>query len=117
MSAEHQEVITLEDLSSINDLDVAFGTTRFLSEWGVVPKDFKDHKNVYVRLADALFFGEELPNAEVIIASHLASQNEDISSMMQRFIMAHLRSWEPKHEHKIAGVAYLISQICQLRED
>lgn len=108
--------ITMEDLASITDLEITFGTTRLLPDWEDIPEKFKTDQNIYVKLVDALFYNHPLPAAEVAFRSGFDADGTRVIALQDRLIMACLTSFEPRHEHKIAGLAYLISQICELRE-
>ncbi|ANN80905.1 hypothetical protein BAU07_26345 (plasmid) [Bordetella flabilis] len=103
-------------MESISELEVVFGTTRFLPAAEEVPSAFHSRGSVYSRLAEALFYGGELPKGEVLFRKDLAEDSLKTGALVVRFATAHLRSFEPKHEHKIAGVAYLLSQLCEIRE-
>ncbi len=113
MSEATMKKITPEDVKSITDIEMAFGTTRFLPPMESIPKEFVslNSKSPYVRVANALFAGVGLPeDMEIEIMDGISPQD------LNRFIRAHLCSFEPKHEHKIAGVAYLMSQLGQITE-
>ncbi len=97
--------LTPADLSSTTDAECAFGTTRLLPAWEEIPDEFK-RGNQYTRLASAIFFGSDLPGGECFFLEHF----EDAGKDLDRTVRAHLRSFAPKHEHKIAGVGYLISK-------
>jgi hypothetical protein len=109
--SERAASITAADLDAITDLDLAFGTTRHLPSWEEIPEEFKTSSNAYVRVVSAIFNGDQMPDMEIQLAPGVQA------ALLQRFIRAHLISFEPKHEHKIAGVAYLLSQLCTLGED
>lgn len=100
--------ISASDVKSITKLEVAFGTTRHLPPVESIPPEFNSSSNPYVRTVSAIFAGTELPDGEIEIIEGVEPQE------LNQFIRAHLTSWEPKHEHKIAGVAYLLSQICTI---
>lgn len=103
--------ITREDLGSITDLDLAFSTERLLPPWEEIPSEFK-RGNVYTELVDALFFGAALPDAEM---SFRPGFNDDgAAAALNRSVRAHLQSYGTKHEHKIAGIGYLIAQVCEI---
>lgn len=56
----------------------------------------------------AVFSGRELPECEI-------EMNDGFSpEALNRGARAHLQSWGPKHEHKIAGVGYMIAQAAVL---
>lgn len=65
-----------------------------------IPEEFKKHTNPWCELVSKLFFsGGQLPAVkEGIDAKHA-----------KRHLGAVLGSFEPKHEHKTAGAAYLMS--------
>lgn len=100
--------ISPKDVSSITDLDMAFGTTRHLPAMESIPSEFKSGRNIYIETVEAIFAGTAMPNGEMTIVEGVDPHG------LNRFIRAHLSSWEPKHEHKIAGVAYLLSQLCTI---
>lgn len=49
-----------ESLDTITELEVAFGTTKLLPPFDVVPSEFK-RGNDYTKLLDHLFSGQPLP--------------------------------------------------------
>ncbi len=97
--------LTPEQVRSVTDVEQAFGTTRLLPDWDDIPTDFKEG-NSYTALADAIFYGRPLPKGtlELVDGVSLADLN--------KCVRAHLQSFEPKHEHKMAGVGYLMSCAC-----
>ena len=83
-------VITLDEL--------AFGTTKALP-----PYDRGRDNHRFTRLASSLFFkGGNLEAHGLRIKDGLDRD------AVYRAISAHLRSWEPKHEHKEVGVGLMI---------
>ena len=110
--------LTQEDINSITDLEVAFSTTRLLPAWEDIPEDFKKlyKGNIYVELTDAIFCGGERPKGNVKFNEGFDETQEGFYSL-QRCVTAHMRSFEPKHEHKIAGIAYMISKVCTITPD
>lgn len=101
--------VTPADLESITDLEIAFSTSRLLPEWEDVPQEFRDG-NVYTKLAEAIFNGTALPQGNIELKPGFTPER------LSRAVRAHLQSFEPKHEHKIAGVGYLIAQVATLEE-
>lgn len=73
-----------------------------LPKWEEIPKEFKDG-NKWTQLAQHIFFygGKGI--------EFLVKDGVD-QAKANRHIMACLRSFEPKHEHKEAGVGYLLSE-------
>lgn len=104
--------ISRADLDGISDPEIAFGTTRLLPAYEEVLDEFK-RGNAYTELVRALFFGQPLPDLEITFREGFT--DEQCPEQLNRAVRAHLRSFEPKHEHKIAGVAYLIGQVCVLQ--
>ncbi len=100
-----------EALSSITEEEVTGGTTRFLPKKQQIPDEFWDG-NIYTRTASSLYFNERPVAGEFIF--HPGFQDADARADMLRCVRAHLRSLEAEHEHKIAGVGYMISKICTI---
>jgi len=91
-----------EQVASITDVELAFGTERLLPAWDDIPQAFQDG-NLYTRIMDALFAGVPLPICDIEFRDGF------IAAQVVRAVRAHLSSFAPKHQHKIAGVAYLLS--------
>jgi hypothetical protein len=86
---------------------LAFSTERLLPALQDVPEEFRKG-NIYTELASAIFYGTEMPKCTIAL-------NEGVEGeKLNRCIRAHLKSWGPKHEHKIAGVGYMIACACIL---
>lgn len=97
-----------EKPQAITNLDLGFGVkdmSGFLPAWEEIPEDFRNER------------GEAKKWTELV--SHMLCKGlENITTKVKpgidsRIAIRHcsmiLHSWEPKHEHKIAGVAYLLS--------
>lgn len=97
--------LTPADLSTITQPEMAFGTMRLLPPWEEIPDEFK-RGNQYTRLASALFLGSAIPEGEC----HFLPGFEESAPALNQAVRAHLTSYGPKHQHKIAGVGYLISK-------
>lgn len=105
--------MTRADLGSITDPEMAFSTERLLPTWEDIPEEFKkDSGNLYVKLVSALFYGGELPNCGMEFLPDF--DDEKAPADLNKCVRAHLQSFAPKHEHKIAGVAYMVSCVCTL---
>lgn len=100
--------LTPADLASVSDLEAAFSTERLLPSWEDIPEEFR-RGNLYTELASAIFYGLALPVCEIEMKVGFEPQT------LNRTVRAHLKSFGPKHEHKIAGVGYMISQAAVLR--
>jgi hypothetical protein len=94
--------ITPEQVASVTDLEVAFGTARLLPSKADIPKEFWDG-NIYTKLASAIFYNRALPAGSVMF--HDGYAKDDVV----KAVRAHLSSFEPDHDHKIAGVGYMMS--------
>lgn len=102
--------ISPDDLKHITDIEIAFGTTKFLPPPAEIPPSFY-RGNLYTRVVDAMFANAKVPDAPIQL-------NEGVDpNLLYRCVSAHLRSWEPKHEDKIAGIGYMISLLAQLGDD
>lgn len=95
------------DLASVADPEAAFSTERLLPSWEDIPEEFR-RGNFYTKLAEAIFYGWELPACEIEMKEGLEPQ------VLNRTVRAHLQSFGPKHEHKIAGDGYMIAQAAGL---
>lgn len=96
--------LTREDIDSITEVEHAFSTNRLLPTWEEIPVEFKSG-NKFTMLVEALFYGSEIPSFEMEIDDSIDNE------LLKRCVYAHLASYAPKHEHKIAGVAYMISSV------
>ena len=94
----------------VSDVDVAFPTNVavLLPPCDELPDEFKRWLgNVWCRAASKLFFsGGVFPPTKPGI--------DRVAAL--RHIRVCLGSWQPKHEHKAAGVAYLMSLWCESAE-
>lgn len=100
--------LTPEQAASITDPELVFGATRLLPEWDDIPEEFKAGHNLYCKLASCLFYGTELPELEVTMYEGFTPQ------VLQKCVRAHLVSFAPKHELKMAGVGFMISKMATL---
>lgn len=103
-------IITQADIDSITKAEAVWGTTRLLPLENQIPKEFWKC-NTYTEIADAMFVGDT-PSIESIKVKP-GFNEENIESFKQCF-QAHLRSFQPQHEHKIAGLAYMISCVMEV---
>jgi hypothetical protein len=89
----------------ITALEVAFGP-RNLSEWlpsyESIPEDFKRGRGPYCKATSRWFF-QGLPKGALVAKPGINT------TMALGHLKAVLGSFAPKHEHKEAGVAYLMS--------
>lgn len=89
----------------VDDIEMAFGgeVNKLLPPYEAIPEQFKRFQGTkWNRLFSAWFFRG--------LESYCLLPKEGIDeSAALRHIRAVMASWEPKHEHKEAGVAYLFS--------
>jgi methenyltetrahydromethanopterin cyclohydrolase len=91
----------------LSPVDVAFPANPPLPAWDEIPEQFKRGSNDYARVARALFSnGATLSDCGLRVKDGL-----DAGDVMD-VLCACLGSFRPKHEHKMAGVAYMLSEWC-----
>lgn len=105
--------LTREMLAGITDVELAFGTEKLLPPWEEIDQSFKDG-NIYTRLAEAIHFGSPLPDAEIVFKEGFEA--DGVAQELNRCVRAHLTSFGPKHQHKVAGVGWIIAQVCEMHE-
>lgn len=103
--------LTRADLTSITEPELAFSTDRLLPAWDDIPNGFKDG-NIYTEIAEAMFFGTSMPKGDLILRKGF--DDADVTGQLFKCLSAHLQSMRPKHEHKIAGVGFMIAQTCEI---
>lgn len=89
-----------------NNLDAAFGNIDFIPRMNDLPTKFQDyHNNKFCKIASKLFFnGGSLKGHQL-----QAKKGVDIGKAVNA-LQSVLASFEPKHEHKMAAVGFLISE-------
>ena len=95
---------------AVTALDLSFGQSKmkeFLPEMSEIPEDFKAYYGMgearkWITIVDDWFFN----GIEKLVLKPKAGINEKEAFRHLKSIMS---SWEPAHEHKIAGVAWLMS--------
>lgn len=102
-------MITPELAASVSDPELAFSTTRLLPELEDIPAEFKDASNPYYSLTRTIFYDDPLPEMEMEIKDGYSPE------ILNKCIRAHLGSYGPEHEHKLAGVAYMMSLMATLQ--
>ena len=96
-------------IPEISDAELAFGSIRALPAWTDIPDEFKRRGSVEVELFNTLFFGSDKP-------FQIAPREGVDQDKAVRAVRACMASWEPKHEHKEAGVAYLLNQWFEVKK-
>lgn len=103
--------LTRDAINTISDAEIAFGTTKLLPPFDEVPESFK-RGNEFTRMLDCMFAGVPLPDANVEFLEGF--DDPDAPALLARVVQAHLKSFQPRHEHKIAGIGYLLSKACRI---
>jgi hypothetical protein len=95
----------------LSDPEIIFpcNTSALLPPMSEIPEEFKRHSNKYVRFVSDWFF----KGAD---ATRMRPRTGVDRRRAVRHLKAIMGSWEPKHEHKEAGVAYLLSLWFELDE-
>lgn len=89
---------------AVTDLEKTFGRIEgLLPELDDIPEEFKTRENIWNKFTNSLFLGS-LENLELYPKENIDPQ------IAYDHIHCILKSFEPKHEHKIAGCAYLFSE-------
>lgn len=90
--------------------------STLLPPWEEIPDEFKNGRTPWNKLFSKMFYSgltdADRPKPKPELVKDL---NEDATDAW-RHIMAVSRSFQPKHEHKEAGVAYLMSLWFKLPE-
>jgi hypothetical protein len=97
----------------VDRLDVTFGNIKHMPRYDTLPADFKRHDgNAYVKAASTWFFSgaKGSPNGITIgdVTFKAKPGVEAVKALAA--IKAILGSFEPKHEHKEAGCAFLLAE-------
>lgn len=89
----------------VSDLNLTFGTgiAKLLPPYSIIPAEFKQGAGRWVRFQRAWFF-EGFPKSGLV---RRADVDADVAF---RHLANIQRSFEPKHEHKEAAVAWLASR-------
>jgi len=91
---------------TLTDVEIVFPATvsHLLPAYSEIPKEFKGYGgNQWVELAENWFFKGIDP--DIFIAKPGIDRNTALGHLL-----AVMESFELKHQHKIAGTAYLMSQ-------
>lgn len=92
------------NIPTISDLDMGFGTVKGLPDYTQIPAEFKRMGGTKWNDLFADWFYSGLKSIKLTM-----NEGVDRTDAM-RHIRALMASFEPKHEHKEAGVAYLMSK-------
>jgi hypothetical protein len=92
----------------VDDVDMAFGGSgvgmeKLLPKYETLPEEFRNERDPFSPLVHEWFF-KGLSKKKLTIKPNI---NENDA---WRHLKTIIGSFEPAHEHKIAGIAYLMSQ-------
>jgi hypothetical protein len=92
----------------VTQADLAFGARdlkKLLPDWDQLPKEFRDRWSSHTGWCGfvSTWFYDGMKGVTMIPKKGIDPD------MAMKHIGAILRSWEPSHEHKTAGCAYLLS--------
>lgn len=93
----------LDDYQDISDVEVVFGTTKLLAKRADIPEEFTfmGHSKWNKLFSDMFYCGLKELNIT-------PKEGIDVNAAL-KCIKAHMGSFEPKHENKEIGVAYMMS--------
>lgn len=96
--------LTPEDVNQITESEMAFGSTKLLPDFKDIPVEFDAFNGTskYTKLVSDWFFNG-LEEFEPVMNDGFDKDKCIVC------LGAHLSSYSPKHEHKTAGVAYMMS--------
>lgn len=107
----------------ITDAELAFGTIKHLPKREDLPEEYQRNwhsdKQVYCRAVSNWFYkgARRLPDGIELQDGHKFAVRPGVDAdKALRAISAALKSWDCKHEHKIGGCGWLLSQWFELKE-
>ncbi len=102
-------------IPEISDAEAAFPANPPLPKWDEIPEDFRKgwagSSHPWCRIPSKWFF-----KGGTLDEFGLTPKDGVNADAAMRAIMACLRSFAPKHEHKIAGVGFMLSEWFDLNE-
>jgi hypothetical protein len=99
-------------IPELNGVDVAFGNIKHMPKYEAIPEDFRRGNNDYCRAVSTWFFSGAKGTPDGLIVGHMkftAKPGVDRNKALAA-IKAVLGSFEPKHEHKEAACAFMLSE-------
>jgi len=100
-------------IPEINRADIAFGNIKHMPKYETLPADFKRHNgNDYVKAVSSWFFSGAKATPDGLIIDNMKFTAKPGVDRMKALaaIKAVLGSFEPKHEHKEAACAFMLSE-------
>lgn len=100
-------------IPEIDNVDVVFGNIKHMPRYDKIPDEFKRHNgNAYVTAVSKWFFkgAKAGPQGLVVDGIKFTPKEGVDQTKALAAIKAVLGSWEPKHEHKEAACAFMLSE-------
>ena len=99
------DVVKQPEVPELSDVDMAFpaGALSWMPAWEDIPEEFKERDNEWTCIASS-WFGNGLP-ADVKFYPREGVDAEKA----YKAVGATLGSYAPKHEHKMAATAFMLS--------
>lgn len=99
-------------IPELTGADVAFGNIKHMPKYGMIPEEFKRSSNPYVDAVSSWFFSgaKGTPDGLVIGKMKFTAKPGVDRTKALAAIKAVLGSFEPKHEHKEAACAFMLSE-------
>jgi hypothetical protein len=100
--------VVVPPIPDLTRVDLAFGNVKHLPAYSEIPEDFRRERGIarpYCEFISSWFFGgRTAEDMQRLVARPGVDRTRALVA-----IRAILASFEPKHEHKKAGAAYLLS--------
>lgn len=99
-------------IPAMDALDITFGSIKHMPKMADIPPTFTEDRNEYVRAISSWFFkGGKRDGRSIVIDGKTFTAKEGVDATKAlSAIKAVLASFEPKHEHKEAACAYMLSE-------
>lgn len=92
------------EIPQVENAELAFGVNNLdnFPPYNEIPQEFQNRNTKWNELFNDWFF--------VGLTSLEATPKKDVDlDRAMRYIKAHMKTWKSKHEHKAAGIAYVMS--------
>ena len=97
----------------VTGADIAFGSIKHMPRFGTIPEEFqRHHGNVYCKAVSSWFYSGAKAVNNVLTVDGVEFRPKAGVNFGKALgaIRAVLGSFEPKHEHKEAACAYMLSE-------
>jgi len=104
-------------IPEIKGVDVAFGNIKHMPKMADLPEEFQRERGPFCKAVASWFYSGAKPidnGLEIDGVKFVAKPGVDKSKALAA-IKAALGSWEPKHEHKIAGCGFMLSEWFEIK--